>query len=255
MNGKTWVYMLFLGLLLTPVLFCESLKIRVTDYPPQYSKSATGQWTGLDVEITEAILKDAGITPEFVELPWSRALAMLKTGEVEIMCNLSKTAERSEFVNWVGPERFSQMALIVLKKDVNMNIRTLDELIKKSDEMNKRIAVQQNAFYGQIFKDRLAKDTAFADHFVVVPEAQQFAPMLQKGRILGFFEETTNIKYKIKKDPVFAAFAINSFVIYKEPVYLGISKKVPDAVLKRLQQSYMKLENNGGLDKIRNKYY
>ncbi len=86
------------------------IKLRVIEFPPFYYQDENGQWTGLEVELAEALLKEAGLKPEYVPLPWSRALKSMEVGEAELMMNLVKTPEREEYMHFIGPERTSRMA-------------------------------------------------------------------------------------------------------------------------------------------------
>ena len=236
------------------MLCANTIKIRVVNYPPQYYQNSEKVWTGLDVELARAVVEDAGYTPEFVDLPWNRALVSIKAGEIDIMCNLSKTEERSEFLQWIGPERYTQMVLIVRKGDKGLTINSLDQMVIASQKTGKKIAIQQNAYYGEDMKKRLETDNDFAKVFVPIPEATQFLAMLQKSRILGYIEERSNIVYKIAHDEQYKDFFVHPFIIHKDPVYFGVSKMVPPEVYNNLVRSYKKLEGNGKLEKIRKKW-
>lgn len=251
---KTVLIYVWCMLLLISLVQGQSLKVRVANYPPQYYKDNNGEWTGIDVELVKAIIQEAGMSVEFVEMPWSRALTSIKNGEIDIMCNVSKTDERSEFMQWLGPERFTQMVLIIHKNDKSLKISTLDDVVASVKKTGKKIAALQNAFYGDGMKQRINNDVQFADAFVFVPESQQFLPMLEKGRVLGFIEERSNMMYKIRHDEKYKDFYIHSFIFHKEPVYLGISKKMPDNIFEKLKKAFTKLESRGALEKIRKKW-
>lgn len=249
------IFIVFIYLLLCiGALVGQTIKVRVANYPPQYYKNESGEWTGIDVELIKAVVKEAGMAIEFIEMPWSRALTSIKTGEIDIICNVSKTDERSEFMQWIGPERYTQMVLIVRKEDKGLKIKSLDEMLLAVKKTGKKIAAQQNAYYGDEIKKRIASDTQFEEAFVFIPESSQFLPMLQKGRILGYIEERSNIAYKIKKDLQYADFFVHPFIIHKDPVYFAVTKILPDSDFLKLQRAFSALEKKGTLEMIRKQW-
>lgn len=221
------------------------------DYAPLTYQDSSGQWTGLDVELTRALLNEAGFTPDFVRLPWSRALEYMKTGEIQLMMNVSKTDERSEFMYWIGPERVSRMVLAVKAGNEGLPITTLDDFPLVAAQQNTRFGIQQDVFYSPEFNDRLnAPD--FAAGFELVPQHSLNPNKVLTGHILGFFEEETFLKYMIQQSPEYAGLALHPFVLTQEEVYFGISKKgVSEEARERLQAAYTRLEQNGTFEEIR----
>ncbi|MBF0233707.1 MAG: transporter substrate-binding domain-containing protein [Desulfamplus sp.] len=173
--------------------------------------------------------------------------------ELQIMMNLSKTDERSEFLNWIGPERMSQMVLVVKEGDESMPITIIDDLAKVAKKQNINFGIQQDFFYGHEFMEKL-KNKAFAQYFEKTINAEHNVQKLKVGRILGFFEDQITMRYRIRTDPEYKGLALHGFVINYEPVYFGISKNgISNSTLNKLEQAFTRINNNGTLDKIRNK--
>ncbi len=87
--------------------------IRVANYPHQYYQTKSGNWTGLDVKLARTLIKEADFKYDFYEYPRSRALNCIIKGKLHLMTSLSRTPERSTYMYWIGPERVSQMILVV----------------------------------------------------------------------------------------------------------------------------------------------
>ncbi len=252
MNKKCFLIILITFLSIS--LFCEKIKVRVTNYPPQYFRDANGKWTGIDIELAEAIILKAGYTPEFVELPWSRALKDIEEGNIDMMMNLSKTDERSNFLNWIGPERHSKMIIVVNKVNTNMKINKIDDLVILAKKMNINFGIQSDAFYSEDFNEIL-KDPIFKPYFETVPKSETNYRKLKSKRLLGFFEEALTATDQIKNNPDYNEFCIHSFQISSDPVYFGISKKLSTLNYEKLKKAFDQLEKSGELKKIRDKYY
>jgi len=231
----------------------NALKIRVSQFPPQYYQDPAGRWTGLDAELARALVEAAGFTPEFVERPWSRALAEMETGELQIMMNLSQTPERAVFMEWIGPERTGQMVLVVKQINAQLPIVTVDDLVTIATQQQSMFGIQQNAFYSEDFNARL-EDPQFAKWFDAIADVKLNPKKTTAGHILGFFEDKDSVKYQILHNPDYQGLVIHSFVLSTQDVYFGLSKPgVPPTALKRLQEAYARLEKDGTFAEIRNR--
>lgn len=233
----------------------DTIKIRVTNWPPNYYKTKDGNWTGVDVELAKAIIKKAGFSTEFIELPWSRALIAIKLGEIDMMMNLSITSERSEYLHWLGPVRYDQRNLVVKKGNENLPIHSLDDMIKISKEKNIKFGYQNDVFYGNEFKKRIKEDSKLINVFESVTKSDFNLQKTKHGRILGFFESTTSIKYLLKTNSEYKNLAIHPYSIYNDILFFGISKKSIDSeTLSALYEAYEKLLLDGTIEKIRKKW-
>jgi len=84
------------------------------NYPPiAYKDLATGQYTGLDIELGTAIAKQLGVAVEWQETAFAQAFSSLATGRVDLaMIGISDTPERQKSVDFVdymktGPQFFT----------------------------------------------------------------------------------------------------------------------------------------------------
>lgn len=233
-----------------PGAAAETIRMRVTEFAPNYFMQ-DGHWTGLDVELTEAIVHEAGLEIEFLDLPWSRALNYMKSGGVDIMANLSRTPEREAFMSFIGPERISTRVLVVKAEDVNLPITSLDDLMKVARQQNKLFGIQADAKYSPEFDARLANDKAFARAFDPITQGALLSKKLAAGRNLGFFEDGNYAAYQLRHSPDFKGLAIHPYVLSTDFVFLGVRKSLDPAVVKKLEDACQRLEKSGALEKIR----
>jgi polar amino acid transport system substrate-binding protein len=228
----------------------EKIRVRVTQFAPNYFLQ-DGQWTGLDVQLAEAVIREAGYVPEYHELPWSRALAYMQSGQVDMMMNLSRTPDREEFMHFIGPERISKRVLVVRRENLNLPISSLDDLAKTAERTRIPYGIQQDAKYSDAFDARYQKDPEFAKHFEPVPQGALLPKKTSAGRNLGFFEDENYVIWQSRTNPEFQELAVHPFVLSSDPVYFGISKQVNVAMMKKLDAAFQKLEKNGALARIR----
>ena len=244
---------LLIMVIITNLLFSDIVKIRVTNYPPHYYRDSDNNWTGIDVELSKAIVSEAGLTPVFIELPWSRALKEIQEGSIDMMVNLSITEQRSVFLNWIGPERKNNMILILNKEHDYLEINNEEDLILHSVNYDKPIGIQQDAFYS-IKINTLINDKNYSKHFDTITKSELNYQKLLNNRLLAIIDEQLTAVYLIKNTPEFKKFYIHPFIISSSDVYFGVSKKYDIENLHKIQQAYNKLEKNGSLQAIRDKY-
>ncbi|MEZ5448098.1 MAG: transporter substrate-binding domain-containing protein [Thiolinea sp.] len=95
----------------------EIIKVRVSNFPPYYFyDQASEQWLGMVIEIMNAIEEKSGLEFEYTELPRKRAFNDIKTGDLDIMLNITRTPEREEFLDFIGVCAFERMSLVIKKK-------------------------------------------------------------------------------------------------------------------------------------------
>ncbi|WP_097458678.1 substrate-binding periplasmic protein [Mangrovitalea sediminis] len=228
------------------------LKVRVAAFPPFYFRDAQGRWTGLDTELGQALIQRAGLQPHFEERPWSRALLEMKNGNMQVMMNLARTPERSAYLYWIGPERYSQMALVVRQKDRDLRIDGIDDLPATARTHHQNFGLQQHVSYSPVL-DRRLRDATFARYFEYISRPELNAEKLKAGRIIGFFEDRDAMAYEIAHNPHYKGLALHGFMLEPVPVYFGISKRGVDAAtLQKLQQAYQELVADGTFQRIIN---
>jgi len=239
----------------TPVFTQEVLKIRASDWPPQYYKDKNGKWTGLDIELGKALVKEAGFVPKVVVRPWSRSLDELKAGTLHVMMNLSITEERLEFLHYLGPERYSEMVVVVKKDNVNLPLNNLDDFCKLYKQKRKKFGIQNDAFYSLELNTRLKDDSEFARCFQYIAKPELNLKKTVNNRILGFIDDKVTMNYKIRTNAQYRELAVQGYVVSREPVFFGISKKITIDTLKKLYAAYERLVAKGIIEEIRNKQW
>lgn len=96
-------------------------------YAPFTFHDASGALVGFDVEIGEAIAKQLGVKPEFVEGPWDGLIAGIDANRYDVVINqVGINAERQAKYDFSEPYITSKAALVV--KDDNTDITSFESL-------------------------------------------------------------------------------------------------------------------------------
>jgi len=243
---------LFLPFFTMGSVYSSELSVRVppNPYPPFFIKSESGEWEGLSIELTEALLKVAGFKPKYTSLPFKRALKYLGNGSLDMMLNLTVTKDRESYINFIGPQ-LDETVVLVTMKNANFEISTLDDLKK----LKKPIIVELGKLYGEEFEQKRATDKAFAKKISVVRRLVSGERMLMSGHTDGFLGYGYHVFWRFKTNPMYENFAVHPYIFRQDWVHFGFSEKSVSAdILAKLSAAYKKLEQDGTLDEIRNRY-
>ncbi len=235
------------------IVFSQQITVRVpvgNIYAPFFVQDETGNWSGLSIELAEALLAEAELTPVYVPLPFPRALAYIREGQLDMMLNLTITEDRKEFTSFIGPQ-LDEIVVIVVKKDSDFHINSLDDL----KALSKNIGIERGKIYGTNFEEKRKLDKSFSNRLDEVTEINLNEIKLEKDRLSAFLGFGYNTFYRIKTDPLYKNFKVHPFVVNTDWVYFGFSKKsVNKETLSRLVSAYEQAARKGVFDKIRQQY-
>jgi len=185
--------------------------------PPFYQYTESG-WQGFSIHWLNQISSFLGCEAKLVDLPWPRALSQLKAGQIDLMTNLSKTAEREPDVDFIGPVSMENMVLL-LEKDAP----ELTEL-SQIPSLQGQIAVVTNVFYGDEFK-RLNESAEFQSHLVKTQSSLKLKQLLISKRVLGIIEDLQVLQQWHQA----GLLDLNQYqpvkMVHQSPIYIGLSKK------------------------------
>jgi len=147
-----------------------------------------------------------------------------------MMLNMSITDERSNYINFIGPQ-LDETVVLVIKKGDNFKIESLDDLKK----LPKGIGVDRGRVYGKAFEKKRATDKELKNCLDEVAEVDTNEKKLTAGRISVFLGFGYSVFYQIKTNPLYKDFTVHPFVVNQDWVYFGFSKKaVPPNQLQKL---------------------
>lgn len=250
---KTIFFIAGMIFLFAHIGFGAEISIRVPEgkvYAPFFLQEEKSKWKGLSIELVKALLKETGHTPKYVPLPFARGLQHIRYGNTDIMLNMTVTAERKEFMHFIGPQ-LDETILLVVKKGSNLPITSLNDFKK----MPKPIGIELGKVYSKNFEEKRATDEEFGNILEMVNEVDLNEKKLEGGRISGFLGFGYNVFYQIKTNPLYRNFTVHPFIINRDYVYFGFSKKsFSEKQLSLFQEAYERVVKDGEFEKIKNQY-
>ncbi|MBY0415113.1 MAG: transporter substrate-binding domain-containing protein [Bdellovibrionales bacterium] len=242
MLKKLVMFPLALSVFSYSALACE-IKVSFEEWVPYQTKSA-GKMGGLDVEITEAIAKEAGCKVTFVDLPWTRQLSENEAGNLDVTMGASRTPEREAFATFTDGYRNETNSLFV-KKGAGSDIKALADL----GNTKLKIGIARGTSYGPAVDAMKGKFDGSADN------DDLNVKKTVAGRIDGFLVDQFTGFAIIKSQNASDKIELHPVEISSGEVYLMVSKKSKVAGLKdKLNDALKKIKADGTQAKIIAKY-
>lgn len=213
---SVWL-LLFSILMSQPLLACE-VRVRVSDFPPQYYQTSDGTWAGMGVELVEALLQRTNCSPIYVIAPWKRSLSSMRNGKLDIMLNLSITDERRDYIHFIGPMRDETILLVSNR----LNPIVFSQ-ISDIPTYGQPVGVLQGAYYGEAFKEA-AQSQAFSAHLYFSARNDLLMDMLMQNRLSGILEDKYSLAWLANQPKYENQLTIHDFPINQDWVYFGLSK-------------------------------
>jgi len=226
------LFMLSLLLLSIASYSCQ-LVVRMENFNPESRLTPNKSWKGIDVELIQKLLMQAGCQFSIIELPWARSLDMLANGEIDMMINVTKTKEREASFNFIGPIR-NEVIVLATDAETPVILSNITDILK----LEKPIAVQRGSFYGPVI-EKLRLSKAGKDNFVQVIDNDTKILLMRAGRISGFLEAKRNLTIGPERIARYEGIWFHPLIIHQSPVYFALSKKSVKAPLfKRIQSAF-----------------
>lgn len=193
---------------------------RWSNDPPYSLQTKDGEIHGIHPDLIREIMKRIPCDVKFVELPWARAVAELKSGRLDLLANAAITPERQEFAFYSRATDNSRNVLFVNEQsDKKYKISKLADIIGTDF----RLGVQIGASYGDEF-EALLKDPAFVQRLTQISDLNSGWKMLNAGRIEGQLADESTGLIEIKDLGLAKSIKVSQLVTSSGPNFVAISK-------------------------------
>jgi len=219
-------------------------------YPYQY-RDKQQHLVGLDIEIFNAIIKQAGVQVSFTELPWERHLMFIKEGKMDVAMGASYNNVRKSYAYFTEPYRQETIKLFIRRKyQGHVHIQNLTDLINS----NYLIGVEGGYYYGEQYQ-RLIQRLDFRTHINEVLDIEQNVLMLMKDRIDGVLVDPVTMQSFIKKYRLQNELIALPLTVYQTNIHIMLSKKTTDlTLLDKFNRAILRLKANGTIKKIEQRW-
>lgn len=223
------------------------LQVATEEQFPPYDFIEKGQHVGINVDIFAELGTDLGLKVEYTDLPWASVLPGLEARKYDVVAGpTSINAERMTRYRFLIPIDANTTMIMKRKGDTTIS--------KPEDIAGKKIGAQRAAAPLKALQTFAAKLTPPPQIVEYIDYSQAYAD-LSAGRLDGVANASTNTLYtSVKRPDVFEAITKG----FDEPHYSAfVGRKDADSklLLDALDESLLKMQKDGRLTKIQEKWY
>jgi polar amino acid transport system substrate-binding protein len=220
-------------------------------WPPYLYRQPGGEATGLDLELAQAILKEAGCALRILpELPTTRRQRVFEQGGLDLLLAASDTPERRAFGRFSAAYRFETVGVFTRAERLARyrRVRGFEAIA----EQKLALLAPRNGWYGAAYARALPRLEA-GGHLSTFNTFQQGVRMLDAGRADLILGDGAALRHEAREQGV--AIAPLPFVALRAPVHLMLNKaSTSQAELDAINGAIGRLEQQGVLAAIRARY-
>lgn len=223
------------------------LAIYTEQFPP-YNYLKNNKIVGINLDIVKKACKQAKIKCTFKLYPWLRAYkAALKYDNAGVM-STSRSEEREEMFQWVGPLVYSKNYFYKLKSRDDVQVITAEDLLKYT----------VSAQIGDIYQDVL-NDMGFENgkNLLQVSSKYKGVKLFYEGKLDLLIATDKTIEHKLGQYGYSSKELVPIFPLVlpkSKGNYLALNKSVSSNVVKKLQHAVDQLQQSGEFEKISKQY-
>ncbi|MBJ7310375.1 substrate-binding periplasmic protein [Rugamonas sp. CCM 8940] len=250
MRGRHVVFAAALAALTFRAGAC-TLTMALEQWPPYIYNSAKTGITGLDLELAQAILKEAGCTLLIQpELPTARRQILFQKGELNLMLAASDTPERHRYARFSVPYRYETVSVFTTadKLAKYRHLAGFDGIAK--DHLP--LLAPKVGWYGRDYA-RVLPALSQDGQLSTFGSFQQGVRMLAAGRAELILGDAGALRYEAHQQGV--KIAALPFVALRASVHLMLNTaSTTPAQLEAINAAIGRLEQGGELAAIRLRY-
>ena len=216
-----------------------------SNYEPFYSRSASGEWTGWEIEIGNALCAAMEEECVWVPIAWDGIIPALTAKKIDaILGSMSITEERQKTINFSDKYYNTPAALIAPK---GLSIESVDDL------KGKKIGVQVSSTHSNYAEKYLSDGIEvkiyqdFNDHNQDLFAGRVDAVVADSLALAPFLESREGACCEIKMQ-------LNDEAVFGIGVGAGIRKEDTE-LLAKFNAAIVKIREDGTYDKIAKKYF
>jgi len=209
-------------------------------YPP-FEQGKSGEYTGFDIELMEAIGEKIGRPPEFQDTSFETIFRDVAQGKFDAVISAATiTEEREKAVDFSNPYYLSEQAVLVKE---GSDIKSLEDLDGKT------VAVQQGTT-GQ----ELAKEELGGSEIRPFPEGPDAVNALKSGTVEGVIIDApvaqnaveksggVEIAEKVPTEEEYGIAVAQGETELLEEINKGLEEVLDDGTYKKIYEKWFKLE-------------
>lgn len=233
---------LFLFCFLAPsLLFSAPLRLVTAEEPPN-NFSEDGQIKGIAVDVVNAMVKESGLEVSHHIYPWKRSYEMLKNETNIGVYSTTRTPERENKFQWVGPLVGKTFGLFQ-HKQARFSAKSIDT-VKSSYLVLSQLASWQHDY---LLSNQFKNISTHQSH-------EKMAHLMKHHRGDYWFVGDLDMIVATRENNISPSLFKLAYPIREGANYIAFSKDVPQNTIQQLQDALKKIKTSGQMDEIAKKW-
>ncbi|WP_417459931.1 substrate-binding periplasmic protein [Kordiimonas sp.] len=222
---------------------CErELNVVYFNSAPYHHRNGDGQVVGLDTDILEQVLRKAGCTWRYTEMPLKRSLSALRSGLVDIAMGASITPDREEYAFFSQPYRREVMVMFMRKND---EPRASFQRLANAADAGVVIGAHLGSWYGYEYARLYENDSAFRRQILQSANYDTLYNALLAGRVDVVIDDIFNGHTLLSKSGRLEEASIHVSPVNDSLTHFMLSKKsVSDKTMNSLDHAIMAFQQS-----------
>lgn len=212
-----------------------------TTYPP-FEYEVDGEYTGIDIDLINAIAEDQGFDIEFNPMDFGGIIPALQAGQLDIaIAGMSITDERKEVVDFSDPYFDAGLSLVVKSDN--------DEITSLEDLEGKTIAVKSGTTGAQFARDN---EEEYGYEIAQFEDSPSMFQEVSNGNADALMEDYPVIAYAIAESDLELKTVGDRLT--GDQYGIAVLKGENAELLEKINAGLQSLRDSGEYDEILNKY-
>lgn len=220
------------------------LVIGSDNYPPYNYEDASGNPTGIDVELATEACRRMGYRAEFVKIEWEEKTKLVESGEIDCIWGCFSVNGRETLYNWTEPYMHSRQIVAVRADSV---IHTLADLA------GRRVAVQSTTKPEEILLAHTDPRIPAIGELISLPNRELIYPFLAKGYVDAIAAHETAVLQGIKELEL--DYRILDESLLDVGIGVAFAKDDTRGIAEALSATLAEMRRDGTAEKILGKYF
>lgn len=182
------------------------------NWAPNEFRDASGRLTGIHIDLIRLAAAELGIEPEFIAVPWQRALHMMKNGQADAISYAGYSEERARYLVYLPGNQINQTQTRYIYR-AGENFTDIS-----ADFSQRKLGIIRGYDFGETF------DQNAFEEVVLASTEEQLVDMLLGGRIDVILLNFQRLRYQMAGDKRLLRMAVSDQVVLQHEIYLAFAR-------------------------------
>jgi len=221
----------------------QPIVVGCDDYEPYTYIEASGEYSGIDVELAREAFHRIGYEPTFQMIQWEDKDELLNSGAIDCLWSCFTMTGREELYEWAGPYLYSRHVVVV---------RADSDIWTLADLKGRRVGVQATTKPETIFLERTDPSIPQIGRLYCCSSMADLHALLRKGYVDAIASHEDTLKMMVEDSG--GAYRMLDESLYISELGVAFEKGSHKELAKQLYAALQEMKQDGTMDSIVSRY-